>query len=168
MSDPARQKRFRELLQAHQGPLRRLAASYAGATSEQEDLLQEIALALWLALPNFRGEASEKTFLFRIAHNRCITHISRRRPVDSLDGLEIDPVDTAKSPDALVADAEQSERLLHAVRALPVMHRQVIVLALEDLDYSEMANVLGISENNVGVRLNRARARLRELMGEPR
>lgn len=168
MPDPDRQKRFSELLEAHQGPLRRLAASYAGSTNEQEDLLQEIALALWLALPNFRGEASEKTFLFRIAHNRCITHISRRRPMDSLDGLEIDPVDTAKTPDAVVSEAEQSSRLLKAVRALPLMQRQVVVLALEDLDYSEMPSVLGISENNVGVRLNRARARLRELMGEDR
>ena len=56
---------------------------------------------------------------------------------------------------------------MKAMRRLPVMHRQVIVLALEDLEYREIAAVLGISENNVGVRLNRARARLRELMGDP-
>jgi RNA polymerase sigma factor (sigma-70 family) len=167
MSDPGREKRFRELLQAHQGSLRRLAASYAGKTSEQDDLLQEIALAIWLALPQFRGESSEKTFLFRIAQNRCISHLSRRKPTESLEGLEIDPVDSAKSPDSVVSDAEETRRLLNAMRRLPVMHRQVIVLALEDLDYREIAAVLGISENNVGVRLNRARARLRELMGDP-
>ncbi len=167
MPNPDREAAFRALLRAHQGSLRRLAASYAGATSEQEDLLQEIALALWLALPSFRGESSEKTFLFRIAQNRCISHIARRRPVDSLDGLELDPADSAKGPDALVSDAEQSSRLLQGVRSLPLMHRQVIVLALEDLDYREIAAVLGITETNVGVRLNRARARLRKLMGEP-
>lgn len=164
MPEQEREARFRALLRAHEGSLRRLAASYGGATSEQEDLLQEIILAIWLALPNFRGESSEKTFLFRIAQNRCISHIAKRRRVDSLDGLEIDPVDSGKGPDALAVDAEQSHQLLKAVRRLPVMHRQVIVLALEDLDYREIAAVLGISENNVGVRLNRARAQLRELM----
>jgi RNA polymerase sigma-70 factor (ECF subfamily) len=164
MPDQEREARFRALLRAHEGSLRRLAASYAGATSEQEDLLQEIILAIWLALPNFRGESSEKTFLFRIAQNRCISHLAKRRRVDSLDDLEIDPADSGKGPDALASDAEQSDRLLTAVRRLPVMHRQVIVLALEDLDYREIGAVLGISENNVGVRLNRARAQLRELM----
>lgn len=166
MPEQNRDERFQKLMQAHQGSLRRMAASYAGATSEQEDLLQEIALALWLALPKFRGESSEKTFMFRIAQNRCISHITRRRPMYSLDGLEIDPIDASRGPDALASDAEQSRRLVEAVRRLPVMHRQVVVLALEDLDYKEIAAVLGISENNVGVRLNRARAQLRQLMGE--
>jgi RNA polymerase sigma-70 factor (ECF subfamily) len=55
---------------------------------------------------------------------------------------------------------------MQAVRRLPLIQRQVVVLALEDLDYAEIGAVLGISENNVGVRLNRARASLRKLMGE--
>ena len=96
MTDPAREQRFLALLNANLGALGRLASSYAGSTGERDDLLQEIALALWQALPRFRGESSERTFLFRIAHNHCINHIVRRRPTESLQQLELDPEDDAR------------------------------------------------------------------------
>jgi RNA polymerase sigma factor (sigma-70 family) len=167
MTDPIREQRFLALLNANLGALGRLASSYAGSTGERDDLMQEIALALWQALPRFRGDCSERTFLFRIAHNHCINHIVRRRPVDSLQALELDPVDGARPIDVELGAAQESERLLKAVRGLPLIQRQVVVLALEDMDYAGIAAVLGISETNVGVRLNRARASLRKLMGEP-
>jgi RNA polymerase sigma factor (sigma-70 family) len=166
MTDSSREQRFLALLNANLGALGRLANSYAGSTGERDDLLQEIALALWQALPRFRGESSERTFLFRIAHNHCINHIVRRRPTDSLQQLELDPVDESRPIDAVVGQAQESAQLLAAVRRLPLIQREVVVLALEDMDYGEIAGVLGISETNVGVRLNRARASLRKLMGE--
>lgn len=160
--------RFEALLTANRPALARLAASYATSPADRDDLLQEIAMGLWLALPGFRAECSERTFLFRIAHNRCISHLARRRPQVSLDELEIDPVDHGATPDAGVADAQQTERLQAAVRRLPLTYRQVIVLLLEDLDYRQIAEVLGISESNVGARLTRARGLLRTQLGDPR
>src|SRR5690349_1722040 len=70
---------FKRLLREHGSSLLRLAASYERDADAQRDLVQEIAFALWRALPNFRGECSERTFLFRIGHNRAITHQSRAR-----------------------------------------------------------------------------------------
>jgi RNA polymerase sigma-70 factor (ECF subfamily) len=166
MQDPDRERRFLALLNANLPALGRLAGSYAGSTGEREDLVQDIALALWQALPRFRGESSERTFLFRIAHNHCIDHITRRRPVASLQQLELDPVDGGRSIESTLTHEQDSARLQEAVRRLPLIQRQVVVLALEDMDYAEIGAVLGISENNVGVRLNRARATLRKLMGE--
>lgn len=166
MQDPDRERRFLALLNANLPALGRLAGSYADSTGEREDLVQDIALALWQALPRFRGESSERTFLFRIAHNHCIDHITRRRPMASLQDLELDPVDGSRSIEATLTDQQDSARLQEAVRRLPLIQRQVVVLALEDMDYAEIGAVLGISENNVGVRLNRARASLRKLMGE--
>jgi RNA polymerase sigma-70 factor (ECF subfamily) len=166
MQDPDRERRFLALLNANLPALGRLAGSYAGSTGEREDLVQDIALALWQALPRFRGESSERTFLFRIAHNHCIDHITRRRPMASLQDLELDPVDGSRSVEATLTDQQDSARLQEAVRRLPLIQRQVVVLALEDMDYADIGAVLGISENNVGVRLNRARASLRKLMGE--
>src|SRR5260370_36043942 len=74
---------FDRLVAANGLALTRLAASYTNTPSDRDDLLQEIAMALWQALPGFRGECSERTFLFRIAHNRAIAHLarSRSRPV---------------------------------------------------------------------------------------
>ena len=166
MTDPEREQRFLTLLKANLPALGRLAGSYAGSTGERDDLLQEIALALWQALPRFRGECSERTFLFRIAHNRCINHIARRRPMESLQAMELDPADDARPVEMSLGQAQDSARLLQAVQRLPLIQRQVIVLALEDMDYQEIASVLGISETNVGVRLNRARTTLKRLMGE--
>ncbi|MDR2214228.1 MAG: sigma-70 family RNA polymerase sigma factor [Nevskiaceae bacterium] len=166
MDRHTRETQFHALLTANLPALRRLAASYAGRMAEQEDLVQDIALALWQALPRFRGESSSRTFLFRIAHNRCLSYLSRRRINDSLDELELDPADPMASPEQTLDNQQASQRLLQAVHRLPLNHRQVVVLALEDLDYQEIAAVLGISENNVGVRLNRARAQLRIALGE--
>jgi RNA polymerase sigma-70 factor (ECF subfamily) len=166
MTDPTREQRFLTLLNANLGALGRLASSYAGSTGERDDLMQEIALALWQALPRFRGESSERTFLFRIAHNHCINHIVRRRPTESLQHLELDPEDESRPIEAVLGAVQESEQLVAAVRRLPLIQREVVVLALEDMDYAEIAAVLGISESNVGVRLNRARATLRKLMGE--
>ena len=169
LSGAAVEQRFRELLQEHGAALARLAASYTRTVSDRDDLLQEIAIALWRALPRFRGECSERTFLFRIAHNRCLAHISRRRPglaVD-LDEEQIDPADPRPSAEAQLSRDQQSERLVQAVRRLPIIYRQVITLTLEGLSYKDIAHVLGISESNVGVRLNRARQILRQsLEGE--
>ncbi len=166
MEPPDRERRFLALLNANLPALGRLAGSYVRNNAEREDLLQDIALALWQALPRFRGESSERTFLFRIAHNHCIDHITRRRPMASLQELQIDPADGAAPIETRLNEQQDSVRLTEAVRQLPMIQRQVVVLALEDMDYAEIAQVLGITENNVGVRLNRARATLRGLMGE--
>jgi RNA polymerase sigma-70 factor (ECF subfamily) len=160
-------ERFSRLLEINHAPLTRLAASYAANRSDRDDLLQEIAIALWRALPGFRGECSERTFLFRIAHNRCITHLSKRRDTVSLDDLGLDPEDPEASSEKIVADEQQRRRFVQAIRALPVIHREVLVLFLEGMDYGEIAAVVGISESNVGVRLNRARQKLKTILEDP-
>ena len=158
------ERQFGRLLAANHAALSRLAASYASNASDRDDLLQEIAIALWRALPGFRGECSERTFLFRIAHNRCITHLAKRRPTVSLDDAQIEPVDPDASTEGKVSDEQQRQRLVQAIHGLPVIHREVLTLFLEDMEYKEIAEIVGISESNVGVRLNRARQQLRILL----
>jgi RNA polymerase sigma factor (sigma-70 family) len=153
---------FDRLLAANGPALARLAGSYTNTSSDRDDLLQEIAMAIWQALPRFRGECSERTFLFRIAHNRAIAYLVRTRA--QLPGVpdEVEVHDPAPDPESGLAREEQNERLRTAVHRLPVAYRQVITLALEGLDYGEISEVLGISEGNVGARLTRARQMLRE------
>ena len=122
-------------------------------------------MAIWQALPRFRGESSEKTFIFRIAQNRAISHLTRRPPSERELDEAIERPDDRHNPENVVSKEERTARLLKAIRRLPVQYRQVLTLSLEDLDYREIAEVLGISESNVGVRLNRARQLLRQTMG---
>lgn len=157
-----RESRFLRLIAEHQGAVRRLAVSYERDPGKQEDLVQDIYLALWRALPSFRGECAELTFLFRIAHNRAVNHVirSRRALAGDLEDAEGLPYPGA-DPERLAVQGQNRDRLLRTVRQLPLGLREVITLVLEDLTHREIAEVLGISENNVAVRANRARQELR-------
>ncbi len=162
------EQQFERILGEHGAAISRLAYSYEAVAGIREELVQEIALAIWRALPHFRGECSERTFVFRIAHNRGLTHVKRRRPPpQSLDNLEEtdEPADPGPHPDEQLAQTKQRERLTAAVQSLPVAYRQMIVLMLEGLSHAEIGEVLGITENNVAVRLTRARKALKETMG---
>ena len=152
------------MLAAHGPSLGRVATSYTRDTAERDDLLQDIVIAIWRALPGFRGDCSERTFVFRIAHNRGISHITRRQamPTGLEDDLEI--ADAAPTPEQSFVSEQQGQRLLLAVQRLSVTYRQVITLSLEGLSYAEIADVLGISESNVGARLTRARTMLRKML----
>jgi RNA polymerase sigma-70 factor (ECF subfamily) len=172
---PARralEQRFDRLL-AENGPaLSRMAGSYTHSTSDRDDLFQEIAMAVWQALPHFRGDCSERTFLFRIAQNRALSYLARnryrgmRKKEESEDELEMP--DPRPDPEASLAREQQGERLFSAIRLLPVIYRQVVTLTLEGIEYREIAQILGISESNVGVRLNRGRRVLRGLLEDQR
>ncbi len=167
MSDrEPRDTRFDRLLQSHDAAVRRLARSYERDPARRQDLVQEIWLAVWQALPRFRGDASERTFVFRIAHNRAVTHIQhwQRRRTERLD--EDAPVeDPAPDPERALSQRERHDRLQAAVQALPLGLRQVVVLTLEGLSHQDVADVVGISANNVAVRMTRARGELTRLLG---
>jgi RNA polymerase sigma-70 factor (ECF subfamily) len=151
----------REFLANHAALLYRVAASYEADPVRREDLLQDIALALWQATPSFRGDSSYRTFALRVAHNRCATHGAREKRRRETEHPELPGnLRSSSAPETLVAQ----EALLRAVRSLPVGQRQVVALAFEGLSYDEIANVLDLSVSNVGVRLNRARKRLGELL----
>ena len=148
----------------HGASLARLAASYGKHAGDRDDIFQEVVVAIWRALPRFRGECSERTFLFRIAHNRAIAHIARRQlPVVDTQG-EVEIEDRRPNPEEALSTEQQGQRLLDAVQRLPVSHRQVVTLMLEGLSYAEIAEVIGITETNVGARLTRARQMLRQLL----
>jgi RNA polymerase sigma-70 factor (ECF subfamily) len=153
---------FERILAEHLPAVSRLARSFTNSESDRQDLLQEIAIALWKALPHFRGECSERTFLFRIAHNRAADWLSRNKaPAAQAD---FDLPDPSPGAEAELVRRERMRRLLNAVRRLPSGQRQTMILALEGLSYRDIADVLGISESNAGARLTRARAALREFL----
>lgn len=156
---------FDELLRRHGPALKRVTAAYEPDPARREDLFQEVCLALWRALPAFRGDASPRTYLFRIAHNRGLSHRARRRASPTAELEEAEALaDPGPGPEAGLETNRRRERLRRAVLDLPLPQRQALVLALEGFAHREIGEVLGITENNVAVRLSRARTALRRLL----
>jgi len=151
------------LMEQYRAALWRLANSYEADPAAREDLFQEIALAVWEAIPGFRGESGERTWLYRIAHNVAISAaVSRkRRKSREVELPDSDhPPSTAELPDCALLRQEQRERMLAAIRELPTIDRQIIVLHLEGLNYREIEQIAGLTEAAIATRLSRIRDRL--------
>ena len=132
-SEPATEEQLNRLLTQNGPALLRLAASYTNTSSDRDDLFQDIAIALWKALPRFRGECSERTFLFRVAHNRAIDYLRRHRAPTSPIDPDAPIRDARPSPEAGLAHEQQDERLRQAIHRLPLPDRQVVTLTLEEM-----------------------------------
>jgi RNA polymerase sigma factor (sigma-70 family) len=145
------------------GSLARVAWGYVDNAADHDDLMQDVLVAIWRALPRFRQAASERTFVFRIAHNRGCTFAARRRRHEPLAAQARDP---HPGPDERLDDARRRERLAAAIRTLQAPLRQAVLLRLEGFSVGEIAALQDTSENNVSVRLSRARDRLRAMLRE--
>lgn len=155
---------LKELIAAHGAGIARLAATYERDPALREELVQEIWLAIHQALPRLADPAKLKPFLFRIAHNRAVSHvIARTREPRTEEVPETIAADTPSAEHG-VATRQENARLMEAVRRLPLPYRQVIALVLEDLTYEEIADTLGITVTNVGVRVNRAKVQLKAML----
>jgi RNA polymerase sigma-70 factor, ECF subfamily len=153
---------YEDLLRRYLAPLRRLAWSYEHDPAGREDLFQEIAMALWTGLPGFRGDSSERTWVYRVAHNTAITFTASRRRRDGYERPgepEQEPV-TLANQEGDAIDRQRRDRLWAAVQELPVAERQIVVLYLEGLSAAEIEAVTGVSAGAVATRLTRIRQKL--------
>ena len=149
--------------------LRHIISGYEAKTSIQDELFQEIALNIWKAIPSFRGQASAKTFIARIAQNVLATHVAKSvrtiKTDDSVSDIEVTHQQPChKTPYNQLDQAQRQQKLIQAIRGLSLEYQQVITLALEGMSYSEIAETLAITTNLVGVRLQRAKQKLNQIL----
>ena len=171
MGDEQQECLFKSWLSDHGGAVLKVARAYTLTTEDCQDLAQEILLQVWRSLPQFRGRASASTWIYRVALNTALGwhRKERRRQARQQSVLTVEHLSAAGSDSGQQAERrELVERLYAAIRQLPRTDAALVLLYLEDLSYRDMAEVLGISESNVGVKLNRAKKALSRLMnGEP-
>jgi RNA polymerase sigma-70 factor (ECF subfamily) len=149
---------FEARLREHRGILLKLAYAYGWGAEDREDLVQEICLQLWLSWPRYDSQRRFSTWMYRVALNTAISHARARRA----RGRSV-PLDEAlavaargfEPPSAAVED------LWAALQSLDELDRALVVLYLEGRSYREIGEVLGVSESNVGTKLNRLKKRLR-------
>ncbi|MDZ7790961.1 MAG: RNA polymerase sigma factor [Xanthomonadales bacterium] len=155
--------RLREALREFGPMLLRVAMSYEADPALREDLLQEITFSIWKALPSFRGDASLKTFVARVAHNRAVDHVMQRQRILDRYSEGGDPAGLARNPSR--TGPEQHD-LTVSIRNLPLAYRQCIELMLEGFTHAEIAEALGLAENAVSQRLVRGRRQLKNLLSK--
>ncbi len=160
---------FRRWLADHAGLMWKVVRAFAAGPEDQEDLLQEIALQLWMSLPAFRGEAKESTWIYRVAFNTALVwrRTETRRQAKHEKFLEFKVAEESPSDrPGKTRDEERVQMLYAAIRRLPRLDASLALMHLDGLSYREMSEVLGISENHVGVKLNRIRNQLAEQLKE--
>jgi RNA polymerase sigma-70 factor (ECF subfamily) len=158
---------FKSWLIEHGGTVLKVARAYTRTAEDCQDLAQEILLQVWRSLPQFQSRASASTWIYRVALNTAlgwrrkeIRRRARQQPV-----LEVEDLSGAASDSAQqIVQREAVEQLYDAIRQLPKTDAALVLLYLDDLSYRQIAEVLGISESNVAVKLNRAKKVLSELM----
>ncbi len=161
-------QRFDRWLAAHAALLHHVANGFA-AGADRDDLLQELLLALWRAVPRFRGGCKESTYLYRVAHNAALswrrTQSNYRARLDRFeqrvqgDLRAATPANDGREPEAL-------QHVYAAIRLLPPLERSLILLHLDSLTYAEIADIHGMTEAAVGSRLNRIKSKLIQQMKE--
>ncbi|HZQ42695.1 MAG TPA: sigma-70 family RNA polymerase sigma factor [Acidobacteriaceae bacterium] len=160
------QTTFEEILREHGAMIRRIAFSYEAVPQLADELVQEIYIAIWRALPSFRGDASLRTFLARIATNRAVTHVARAMKMPPSVELDGQLASSTASPELQAIARDRATLLMTAVRRLPLTYRLPVMLVLEGLTFEEVGQVLGITPNAVAVRMSRAKLLLKNSIGE--
>ena len=160
---------FKNCVSEHGGLVLKVARAYTFTAEDCQDLTQEILLQIWRSLPQFEGRAKAGTWFYRVALNTALSwhrkewpRRARQQPLLEAEDRPTRGFDVTQK----IEQRETVERLYAAIRKLPKADAALVLLYLDDLSYQQMAEVLGISESNVGVKLNRAKKALAEMMNE--
>jgi RNA polymerase sigma-70 factor (ECF subfamily) len=156
----SQEEEFVNLIQQNQGLLYKIASIYTRIPEEQQDLFQEIVYQTWKSFGSYKKAAKPSTWLYRVGMNTAISHLNRskkRITAVSLEGWE------SLRLEEYDAGLEERVQLLYAeIRKLSLLDRGIVFLFLEDKNYEEIAEIVGITANNVGTRLSRIKEKLRK------
>lgn len=143
--------------------IHKVCIMYESDRDIRNDLFQEIVLQLWKSFPGFRGESKITTWMYRIALNTAISGYrkqSRKVKTEDLHEVHFNISEQYGGDEA----EENIQKLQHAIRQLSDIERAMVMMALDEVPYEEIAETIGITQNNVRVRMNRIREKLRKLM----
>jgi len=169
LRDDERTALFTEWLGEHSSAVMKVARAYTLSSEDCQDLAQEILLHAWRSLPSFEGRSNAATWFYRVALHTAMNWRRKEGPrrTKQQPFVEVHAVTRVAFESSDQAERRETvEQLYHAIHQLPKADAALVLLYLDDLSYREMADVLGISETNVGVKLNRVRKSLSALMKE--
>jgi RNA polymerase sigma-70 factor (ECF subfamily) len=153
---------FTQLIAEHQGIIHKVCNMYCDTQDDRRDMFQEIVLQLWRGYASFKHESKITTWMYRVALNTAITGLRKRkrRP----DHIDLDGAIHVPQPQGNPDQPEETAMLYKAIAQLSEVERAITMLYLEEHSYDEIADIVGITANNVGVKINRIKAKLRKML----
>jgi len=151
---------FLKIVEENQGIIYKVCKVYRDSREDQEDLFQEIVFQLWKSYPKFREESKVSTWMYRIALNTAIATFRKNK-------IELEYKESLPNDDHAnyaVSPSENEERMYEAIRTLNKAERAFIALYLEDYSHREIADIIGITENYVGVKISRIKEKLKNIL----
>lgn len=162
------EKIFKQWVGEYKKLIFKVVRTYADQPQDGEDLFQEILIQLWSSVPGFKGDAKETTWIYRVAlHTALVWRRTEKRKKKRFQTQFLDVREISKAdgdPNELSQDQYVLDQVYESIRQLPKFESSILLLFLDGLNYDQIAEVLGISKSNVGVRLNRAKKKLAQLM----
>ncbi|MEI6263657.1 MAG: RNA polymerase sigma factor [Sphingobacteriia bacterium] len=154
----AAEKEFIRLLKEHQKIIYKVCNLYMQSHADREDLFQEITLQAWKAYGNFRGDSKFSTWLYRVALNTAITFFRKEKKKIEFNVEEL-PEASEGSFDQI---EEKTKAMYLAIGELSKIDKAIVMLYLEDYNYGQISEIIGITPNNIAVKMNRIKIKLKE------
>ena len=157
------EKEFLEIITKNQGIIHKVCNIYCDDQEDKNDLFQEIVAQLWRSFPSFRQESKFSTWMYRVALNTAITTFkkTKRRPDQNrltFENFEI-------KDESYNSETEEELKKMHrAVAQLTGVEKSIVLLFLENKKYDEIAEITGITQNYVRVKMNRIKKKLKKFM----
>lgn len=151
------EKEFIDLIEQHQGIIHKVCRIYSDNNDDYDDLFQEIMMQLWQSITRYSGKSKLTTYMYKIALFTALNKVKKaKNKALVLADLPDDRTDEPKESAEVILDS--------IIRHLNEAEKALISLYLDEKDYKEMAEILGITESNVGVRLNRVKEKMRKIL----
>jgi RNA polymerase sigma-70 factor (ECF subfamily) len=156
------QAEFVQLIRDNNGLILKVCNLYAVTVQDRQDLYQEIVVQLWRAIPKFRRESKLTTWMYRVALNTAISDYRKQQRTVITSELDLFTKEIAEQTER--TDKEEKLKSLYtAISHLPEIEKAIVMLYLDDKPYEEIEDILGINQNNLRVKMNRIKEKLRQL-----
>lgn len=162
MNSHKQKEEFIKLISEHQDLIRKVAAIYYRNKADQEDAFQEILVSLWQAYPTFRGESKFSTWLYRVALNTVISGFRKASNRVHKNQSDIHITDELLGPSKEDL-SEEIDCLYQAIEHLSDIEKAIIMLYMEEKTYDDIADIMGMTRTNVGVKINRIKKKLKKI-----
>lgn len=157
------EKEFVKIISQNQGIIHKVCSIYCDSEEDRRDLFQEILAQLWKSFPSFRKESKFSTWMYRVAINTAITSFKKTKRQPDHSGIEIENFQLAE--EEYDYGTEEQVKMLHqAIAHLSGIEKSIILLYLENKKYEEIAEITGITQNYVRVKMNRIKKKLKKFM----